>query len=140
MQCHRFESVQFFGDFHGANFGGERGARAANDYNRRYQRAQFPGYRNSHRVGHQMQRTEASQFVRALQRHDDADEKSDERNDRKSFYANGHRLMASPLNTQVAFQRGYECVGKRTAEQLSDATQISECPFDRTADAGERFG
>jgi len=58
-----------------------------------------------------MQRTETLQFIRTLQRHDNADEKRDEGNDGKRLYADGHGLMKGALETEAAFQRGHEGVG-----------------------------
>ena len=86
-----------------------------------------------------MYRSEPSQFVRALERHDHTNEKRDEGNNGNGCNSDGHCLMTRALKTQAAFQRRGEYISDRPAEQLGESADIGKAPFRRGSDIEKRF-
>ena len=131
MQCHGLDSVEFFGHLHGADLRRKRRTGAADHDDSGDQWSQFARDRNRHHVRDEMYSTETFQLVCALQRHNDADEKSNEGNHRNGGDTDCHRLMDCSLKTQAALQWRSEDISQSAAQELSESADIRQASFCR---------
>jgi len=94
---HGFEGIDFFGDLHGSDFGGESGAGTADYYDCCDQRAEFTGHGNGNGSGYIADGAEAAKFVSGLESQNQPNKKSDKGKNRKSANANIEGLRDGPL-------------------------------------------
>ena len=81
-EAHRAQGVDLLRDLHRAELGGERGAGAAADDDRRHQRPELARDREADQVGDVDVRAELLELDRRLEGHHEADEEVDEHHDR----------------------------------------------------------
>src|SRR5882762_2221390 len=85
---HGLERVDFLGNFHRADFGGESRAGTADYYDCCDQRAEFTGHGNGNGGGYITDGAEAAKLVRGLESQNQANEKSDQGEDGEGANAN----------------------------------------------------
>ena len=81
-------------------FGGKCGTGPANHNHSRNQWPEFTRHRECYRAGHIAHRTEAPEFVGSLQSQNQANEKSDQRENGQRAHARFHRLPDGALKAQ----------------------------------------
>ena len=96
---HGFKRVDFFANFHGAEFSGKCRTRAADDDDGGNQRAKFTGHRDGHGTGYKIHRAESFEFIGALESENQANEKGDERKNGKGANAGFHGLSDGLIKT-----------------------------------------
>src|ERR1700724_2861189 len=94
---HGLQSVDLFGDFHGADFGSEGGAGTPDNYDGGNQRAKFARHGDGYSSSDEVDGAEAAKFVGALQGEDEPDEESDERKNGQRADTNVHGLRDAAM-------------------------------------------
>src|SRR5712672_710341 len=137
---HGFEGIDFFGDLHGADFGGESGAGTADYYDGCNQRAKFAGHGNGNGSGYIADGAEAAKFVSGLESQNQANKKSDKREDGEGANANIESLRDRPLKADwLTLKRGDEGVVGSLATKGGQRTNVSKAVRYRAADLREKL-
>ncbi len=107
---HGLERVDFFRHLHRSDFGGEGRTGPSNHHDGGNQRSEFARHGNRHSAGDKIQCAEFPQFISALQRQDQADEKRDQGKNGQRTNAGLHGLRDGALQTKrLALERSTEC-------------------------------
>ncbi len=137
---HGFEGVDFLGDFHSADFGGEGGAGTADYYDCGDQRTEFAGHGNGNSGGYIADGAETAKLVCSLESQNQADKESDKGEDRESANADIEGLRDGTLKADwLTVKRSDEGVVSSLATKGGERTDVSKAVRYGAADLREKL-
>jgi len=134
------EGVDFLGNLHGADFGGEGGAGTADYDDGGDERAEFARHRDGDGGGNVADGAKAAELVSGLESEDQADKKGDEGEDGDSAHADVECLRDGALKANgFALKGSHEGVVGRLTTERGESADVGQTVGYGTADLGENL-